>query len=342
MIQILLRFDRAKKVGKVVLAGVVGISMICAGMTFCGDLHKITAMVQIPSLLLAASLTLLYRVLNAMNWGLILESIGVKLPTKQAVPIWLTSEACRWLPGSLWSYGSRGFQAKAAGVPGLQATLSLPLELILTIFAWCVTVIVFGTQHVNAVAAVLPQSPGGQTLLTVIPVTVTSLIVGWFVARGLSRRQPQATKYWKMIRGVHPVKRHVLIATLNYCALCGLNGLALFVVIASLQPVQTIPMTAVIAANAAAWLIGFFALFAPGGLLVREGVLATLLACWLPLEVAIAAAVLWRMLQLSVELLCLATVSAVRTTRRICSRRSVFPRAYFLSNSCATSPPEVP
>jgi len=79
----------------------------------------------------------------------------------------------------------------------------------------------------------------------------------------------------------------------------------------AVTPESNVPLLAVIGANAAAWLIGFFAIMAPGGLVVREGAMATLLVAWLPAEQAIAAAIIWRFLQIAVEVACMAGAYAV-------------------------------
>ena len=53
-----------------------------------------------------------------------------------------------------------------------------------------------------------------------------------------------------------------------------------------------------------AYVVGFFALFAPGGIGVREGVLGVMLGSQVPVSVAIIIAALARLLVTAIELCC--------------------------------------
>ncbi|NNM30991.1 MAG: hypothetical protein HKO57_15840, partial [Akkermansiaceae bacterium] len=79
-----------------------------------------------------------------------------------------------------------------------------------------------------------------------------------------------------------------------------------------ISPLETIGIAG------AAWLIGFWAIGVPGGIGVREGALAWLLAHSGSLEAGMAVAVLWRALQVVVELAALGTAAL---TRAIPARR---------------------
>ncbi len=56
-----------------------------------------------------------------------------------------------------------------------------------------------------------------------------------------------------------------------------------------------------LAANSIAWLAGLFALFAPGGLVVREATIAVLLCGLMPPEQAVTVALAWRAVQVAAE-----------------------------------------
>jgi hypothetical protein len=97
--------------------------------------------VRVGWLAVGLALCALYRVLNAFGWSLVIRSLGGRLPALGSARIWLVSETLRWLPGSVWGLFSRAAQARRAGVPALAASLSLPLELLLTITAWGLTAV---------------------------------------------------------------------------------------------------------------------------------------------------------------------------------------------------------
>ena len=100
--------------------------------------------------------------------------------------------------------------------------------------------------------------------------------------------------------------------------MCALNGIAFCFVLNAVTAGSSIPWLVVIAANAVAWLVGFFAIFAPGGLVVREGTLALILSPWLPAEQAIAAAIVWRLVQIAAELMCVVPALLSATTEDKC------------------------
>jgi uncharacterized membrane protein YbhN (UPF0104 family) len=58
--------------------------------------------------------------------------------------------------------------------------------------------------------------------------------------------------------------------------------------------------------NAVGWLVGFFAFFAPTGIGVREGSVGALLAVVVPLDAAVVGVIIWRVVQILVELAWLA------------------------------------
>jgi hypothetical protein len=105
----------------------------------------------------------------------------------------------------------------------------------------------------------------------------------------------------------------LLQSFLFYVAMALFNGAILLIIVWSVPDGASCPASAVIAANALAWLVGFFAIFAPGGLVVRETCLATLLAQWMLPEGAIAVALAWRLVQIASEAAC----SAGNVARRL-------------------------
>ena len=73
------------------------------------------------------------------------------------------------------------------------------------------------------------------------------------------------------------------------------------------------PLPIVVAATSLAWVVGFLAIFAPGGLFVREGLLAICLAPWIPYGTGIGIAILARLLQIVAEIAGIAWVSMMTT-----------------------------
>jgi uncharacterized membrane protein YbhN (UPF0104 family) len=252
--------------------------------------------------------SIVYRVANAFGWVLVLRSLGQPIRAWQGVRLWLVSETLRWLPGSVWSFFSRVAQAKLAGVPAATASLSLPLELLLTIAAWGLAA-VGGLGFSGAAGVVLARLPGVWVALFVVGLAVSigsALAIGRFLpATRLARKLRGLGEGLEALREARP-RPSLLAGTLVlFTALCLLNGAAFFAVLRSVCDAPP-PLLAAVGINAAGWLMGFFAFFAPAGLGVREGGMAGMLAPLMPIDAAVVGVLLWRLLQVLVELLCLA------------------------------------
>ncbi|WP_261345923.1 lysylphosphatidylglycerol synthase transmembrane domain-containing protein [Tautonia rosea] len=262
-------------------------------------------------LVVALSLTVVYRIANAAAWGLILRSLGHDLPFPHASRIWLLSEACRWLPGGVWNLGSRAALASRAGLPVRVTGASLGLELLLTVASWCFLALIGLTLHCESFGTLWMNLDGGKSLWIggIVLAGGLGMAVTMRSVPGLHAKVRSAfVRLLSAIR-LQPSSGPMGVAFVSYTLLGGINGLAFFIVIEAVAPGSDLPLLAAIGVNAAAWLIGFFAVFAPGGLLVREGTAAALLVFWLPVELGLLAAAAWRLVQIASELLCLAPLT---------------------------------
>jgi glycosyltransferase 2 family protein len=89
---------------------------------------------------------------------------------------------------------------------------------------------------------------------------------------------------------------------LVYIALNSAHGLGFWLMLAGMGYQHTVSPVAAVGANAAGWLVGFFAIGVPGGIGVREAGAALLLSPIMPWQEAALAAALWRVLQIVTEL----------------------------------------
>lgn len=263
------------------------------------------------ALLALAALGLIgYQFLNAGVWSLVLGALGHRVPFAKTAKVWLQSEALRWLPGGIWGYGSRVVNAQQLGVNKTAASSSLVLELALTNLAWAATA---ATLLFTPLAGITlealteitpPDFPWIPTLLgsTVAVLGATLLLATLPMVRSLVRKIAQLLPWGQLS------PRLLLRTTSAYMGLCVFNGVLFWLVIAAVPNLSVSPLVA-IGIGGAAWLAGFWAIGVPGGIGVREAAIAALLAAFGDLDSAIAVAVLWRALQMVVELLTLLLVS---------------------------------
>ncbi len=269
-----------------------------------GELRSCVGRLGIGWLTLSFLLCTVYRFLNAGIWAWILKALGHRIPYLKAMRAWLTSESLRWLPGSVWGFCSRVDAARTLGVPGVIASLSLPIELTVTIVSWGIV----------AVAGVLASGLGARLWATygdwfgplgvaamAAPVVLTlgwPLLVRQCWLRTASERLLKVLKL-KLDTGL------LIRSGLLYTALNGLNGLGLWLILAGMGYQRTVSPTLAVGVNAAGWLIGFFAIGVPGGIGVREAGASLLLTPDLPWSEAALAAIIWRAVQIGAELITL-------------------------------------
>jgi uncharacterized membrane protein YbhN (UPF0104 family) len=263
---------------------------------------------------LAFVFSVIYRLACGYGWVLVLRSLGQRVPAGPAVRMWLVTETLRWLPGGLWGIFSRAAQAGSVGVAAAAASLSVPLELLLTIAAWGTT----------ALAAMVVSGTAGMLLDRLptfwVAVCAGALVATILLAFGLARWRPSAgvgrkvrglQESLEQLREARPRLAWVAATFAFLVALCFFQGVAFAAVLRATS--ETVPsFLALTGVNAAGWLIGFFAFFAPTGIGIREGSMTAMLGPLMPIDAAILATVVWRLVQIGVELACVAGCFAPR------------------------------
>jgi hypothetical protein len=309
-----------RKVVKAIVFAAVFTSIACALARYRHPLEGRLEQVHVRWLALGIGLSVLYRVLNAYGWILVVRSLGRRMRPCAGVRLWLVTETLRWLPGGVWGMFSRAARAKTAGVPPMVASLSVPLELLLSIAAWGITAAA-GLGLSGGSHAWLSRLPTGWLAACAIALGLTIAaafaLAQWSPSTAISKKLHRLVGGLRLLKESRPRATWLAITVAFYTALCFLNGLAFLAVLrATCDSPPGLLTTAGI--NATGWLVGFFAFFAPTGLGVREGVLTAMLAPLMPVDAAIVGALLWRLIQIVVELVCLgacvapAAASAVR------------------------------
>jgi hypothetical protein len=252
-------------------------------------------------LTLAFLLCTVYRFLNAGIWAWIVEALGHRIPYLKAMRAWLTSESLRWLPGSVWGFCSRVDAARTLGVPGMIASLSLPVELTVTIVSWGIV----------AAAGVLASGLGARLWMNYgkwfgpLGVGALASLVLLALVRPLLVRQCWFCRVSERLAELLKLKLDpglLIRSGLFYTALNAFNGLGFWLILAGMGYQRAVSPTLAVGINAVGWLIGFFAIGVPGGIGVREAGASLLLTPTLPWPEAALAAIIWRAVQIGAEL----------------------------------------
>lgn len=255
-------------------------------------------------LCLAGLVAGVYLFLNASVWGLICRMVGVEPNRWKAAALWIECEAMRWLPGGIWGYASRVVEAKRIGLGKVNGGLSLGLELAITVLSWatlgCIGLLVSPSlqevlvTYLQRISALNTVIIGGGVALG---------CVGVIVLIGVRKKLLSTTAE---IRQSLFAQKHIAFRALGEY-LC-LNVFYSLGFLLCLKGVGVSPLPSLIEAAGSyglAWIVGFVAFGAPGGMGVREGFLYLVFA---PLGIGaevVTTAILWRAIQILVELVML-------------------------------------
>jgi len=320
----------------------VAIFLVPAAAPLVGQLSPRLSHFRWTSLAVAFGLSLIFWPINAYVWNMVLRALGHGIPGATAIRIWLTTQTCRWLPGGVWHYGSRTLQAVGQGVPSPVAVASMALELLLTVAAWGVVGVVgvgwYGDRQFRLDGLLslrtMELTLAGMALLMLL------IAAAWLFRRRFPQKLLAVRERFASLRTVRPRPLPTALCFLVYAALAVLNGAAFYAVIGSASPGHSVPFWAAVSINALAWIVGLSAIMAPGGLVVREATLALQLGLWLPPAEAVMIAVLWRLVQLAVELICVCGAYAPQLVAAAFARRGKPAAAWVRLSSLETKSSE--
>ncbi len=277
----------------------------------------------IPGQLVTVNATLLalsalglvvYQLWNAGVWSEVLGAMGFKSSRSQCMRIWISSESMKWLPGSIWSYGSRIVSGQQLGLTKKQVSTSIAYELILTNLAWATLA---ATVFFNAelLALLAPQIALLKSYLWV-PITAAAVFAAaLFLVRGTI-----AAKLSEVLK-LRSVSVSQSARTIAHYIVLSLFNATLFWGVLSAIPGINVSFSVIVALSGVAWLSGFWAIGIPGGLGVREAVITLILTQFGSLEAAIFAAILWRVTQVGAEI----TALLISLATGFCKRDTLLP-----------------
>lgn len=240
---------------------------------------------------LAAAVVLATYALLIESWRRVLAGWDQRLPFPVATRIWAVSNLGRYLPGKVWSVAGLAVLAQQAGVAPWAAAGSAVILQALAV----------GT----AAALVAATAPAAASVLSLSVAfacaAVTVAAVSWPpLARRLLRMAPR-------LAGAEtpPVRKGPIAlgtaATLGAWIAYGV-ALKLWAAGTLAGGGGELGWATAIGAFTASYVIGLLAIFAPGGLVVREGVMFTLLEGQLGPAQALALAVGSRLLLTATEI----------------------------------------
>jgi uncharacterized membrane protein YbhN (UPF0104 family) len=236
----------------------------------------------------------------AVGWVVLLRAVSERMPTSLAVAIFLLGQIPKYVPGNVAYLLGRFVFSRRFGIGAPQVTITLAVEIFV-----CVA---FGLL---AVLYLVPQLLLNASSLRLIGIgVVTLLVVGLSACLALYTRAPRLTIFGRarahfrhFLEAARKLGRqgnlalllaYVVVAATAFVFL----GLFLRATVEVLDPVAALKLGLIeaTAGFAAAWVVGALTPGAPAGIGVREAALLVLLSPLVGHEVALAAAVLLRLL----------------------------------------------
>ena len=256
---------------------------------------------DLASIVSSAAIVLFCFVWSAFFWYVSVRLLGGQLKLGRALQVYFLSSLPRYVPGMIWGYVGRAYLCEKEGMTRAAAILSTFAEICLFV----------GTGL--SVALFHWLSPVMAARVAIVDV--------FLIAAILTPLTLASTK------GRYGLKRTSLIAlswsliALVYLAFWVIYG---FSIILLVQPIVSVSgfvqQFHIISGFALAWLVGFAAVFVPGGLGIREAGMALMLEPIVGSLAAVYVAVLSRFLNLTVDaLLFLVALPKRRMTQRAIS-----------------------
>lgn len=224
-------------------------------------------------------------------WPFLLRRLGTAAPFAW-ITLFFKSQLGKYVPGSVWQYAGRVGLARGRGVPVQVAFTSIAAE------------IGYSALAAGAVSGLLVGPVAGAAIL--VGLAVVALCLGSDVGARLARGSAVVTA----------TLRAAPVAAALYVLVWGLYGVAFWSTGRALFAVPTSALARYMGVFALAWLAGLVAVFAPGGIGVREAVIVALLGSRLGEANAIVLAATSRIVLTAIDLVAGAVAFGVPALRR--------------------------
>ncbi len=192
------------------------------------------------------------------TWRRIVIASGERLTFRDATRIWFVSNLGKYVPGKIWSIAAMTIMARERNVSPFAAAGSSILIQLVTVVAGIGVVLVSGAQAVDRPALAIALGFFLVVLLALVPPMIPRVARLATALSGRSAALPGIPA-----RAVWEAAARSLVSWIAY-------GIAFQFFVRGVLGSAAGGILSYIAVYAASYIIGFLALFAPGGAVVRE------------------------------------------------------------------------
>ena len=233
-------------------------------------------------------------------WRIVLESFGYRIQFRSAWAIYFIGNLGRYIPGKVWTVAGVAYMGNKVGIPPVitgTAAVCAQAYAILSSFVFFILFFIFINTALFKAG-----------FLWAVPVPVILILI-FMVPRNLERMlNVILTRLGKEeVAILLSIGTAVKITFLYLCSWF-VFGFAFWLFVSSIAGAGTFNLLYLTGVYAVSYVTGYLALFAPGGIGVREGIMSILLTSVISPGVAAVVAVLSRLMVTVVELLCVGIV----------------------------------
>ncbi len=237
-------------------------------------------------------------------WRWILRHTGSNIPYFGLFKVWFFANLGRYLPGKIWQFLGMVYMLEKRGVPSKNTFPTVALAQTCSVMSGLLVAFVF--LGVKLYSRFLSGNPGLTAIMVVFVLVMMALVCYPKLLQKAVNLGLRILKREKISLDI--TSRDVIFYLLCYSVSWLLFGLAFLVFIKAMAQASFVMYPGLTGAFAFSVNVGFLALFVPGGMGVREGLLVLLLSslfpAFFPVPVATLIALLARLWVTLAELLC--------------------------------------
>lgn len=209
-----------------------------------------------------------------------------------------------YLPGRFWTYAGLAYMGRRHQVSALTSGVGIVTTVATSSIAGAILSLLAGYRYLDHGIITVALLAAPLLLFTVHPG-----VINWLLAR--------VPKRWRGAQMLIPLSlSEILVLVAWQLFSWTVQGLHLSTLVLSIWPLSLKNAVSIVGIAPAAWLAGYYSFLTPGGLGVREGVMAFLLSAYMPAPFAAGIALLAQMAIITVQAVCaLIGLRIIRPTR---------------------------
>jgi uncharacterized membrane protein YbhN (UPF0104 family) len=282
--------QRLSTVLRLALLAIAGVFLVRLAREYARDLSDVRFEIEAMSIVAASALWLISYAFLVRLWAGSMAWWGARVGLPAALRVFAAANLARYIPGGVWQFASLAAMATSSGLSVVAVASAAVFQQIVLASIGLILGISFapmtrlGASWNVPLPVLLAVLAAGVAALVLVLPPMTRKIDAW-----LSRRRKVAITLPRVRR--RDVAVYVILSGVGWI------GYAIAFVLFTHAVLDPVPLNPLVlgASFVLSYVVGILAVFAPGGLIVREAALVALLAPALGGEQALALAIASRL-----------------------------------------------